>query len=172
MALLDIVTFPDARLKQISQPVKKVNEDIKKLVDDMAETMYSAPSGAGLAAPQVGMNKRIIVCDVNPKDQPRRLIALVNPHIVEAEGQASIPEGCLSCPELQVEIPRAARIKVEGLDREGRPLSLDAGDFLAIVLQHEIDHLDGRLIVDHLTSLKRSLYRRKLKKLRDEVQAA
>ncbi|MBW1711944.1 MAG: peptide deformylase [Deltaproteobacteria bacterium] len=171
MALLEIVTYPDPRLKKVCQPVEEVDEEIKSLISDMAETMYAAP-GVGLAAPQVGELKRVLVCDATPKDQPRRLIALVNPEIVEEEGSISMEEGCLSCPEIQVEVPRAARIKVRGLDAEGRSVTLEAEDLLAVVLQHEIDHLDGGLIVDHLSSLKRNLYRRQRKKAKTEDRAA
>lgn len=168
MARLEIVTWPDPRLLEESREVDRVDEETRQLIADMAETMYAAP-GAGLAAPQVGVNKRVIICDVSPKDQPRKLIALINPEIVDSsEETISIEEGCLSCPDIQVEIPRAAWIKVQGLDPEGRPTQLEAEELLSIVLQHEIDHLSGRVIVDSLSPLKRGLYRRKRRKNQDQ----
>jgi peptide deformylase len=167
MALRKILTYPDPRLKEECRPVEAVDKEVKRLIADLAETMYSAP-GSGLAAPQVGVPLRVIVCDPAPKDQPRRLIALVNPEIVAEDGFASIEEGCLSCPEIEVPVPRSAWVRVEGLDAQGRPVGLEADGFLAIVLQHEIDHLAGNLIVDHLSALKRKMYRHRLKKAAEE----
>ncbi len=170
MARLKILTYPDPRLNMISEPVAEVDGEIKRLIEDMAETMYDSPSGVGLAAPQVGVNKRVIICDVNHRvTGERALLALINPEIVEADGELLSEEGCLSCPEMVVEVPRAEYIKVEALDAEGRPVTIETDDFLAVVIQHETDHLDGRLIVNNLSSLKRKLYRRKLKKIQEEA---
>jgi len=172
MALLEIVTFPDPRLRETCEPVEEVDDQTRKLIEDMAETLYGEPGRAGLAAPQVGSTKRIIVCDPTPRQEPRQLIALVNPEIVESEGEIAMEEGCLSCPEVEVEIPRAQRVKVRGLDPNGEPVEIEGEDFAAILFQHELDHLDGVLIVDYLSSLKRGIYRRKMKKLKAEDQKA
>ncbi len=170
MALLDIKTFPDPVLREECREVEVIDEELKSLARDMAETMYQAP-GVGLAAPQVGVPVKLIVCDPSLKDEPPQLITLVNPEIVEEEGEASIEEGCLSCPDIQIPVERAARVKVEALDLNGQPVTIEADEFLAIILQHEIDHLEGNLIVDYLSSLKRSLYRRKQKKAKAEEEA-
>lgn len=167
MACLTIVTYPDPILKKVCAPVEDVDEEVRRLIDDMAETMYAAP-GSGLAAPQVGVDRRVIVYDVSPKSEPKELVVLVNPEIVASNGEEiSMEEGCLSCPELTLEIPRAEWIKVQGLDREGRPVTIEAEDFPAIVIQHEIDHLNGQLLVDRLSSLKRNSYRRKQQRARE-----
>ena len=171
MAVLEILTFPDPRLREECLEVEVVDDELKTLARDMAETMYAAP-GVGLAAPQVGVSKRLIVCDVAPRDEPRQLLVLLNPEVVEEEGLTSIEEGCLSCPEIQVPVDRAARVRVEALDLEGNRVSLEADELLAVVLQHEIDHLEGELIVDRLSNLKRSLYRRKQKKEKSGEEAA
>ena len=170
MAILEIKTFPDPVLRQECREVEVFDEELNTLARDMAETMYQAP-GVGLAAPQVGVPIRLLVCDPSLKDEPDQLISLVNPEIVEEEGEACIEEGCLSCPDVQIPVDRAARVKVKAQDLEGRPVTIDADEFLAIILQHEIDHLDGNLIVDHMSSLKRSLYRRKQKKAKAEEEA-
>ena len=167
MACLTIVTYPDPILKKVCAPVEDVDEEVRRLIDDMAETMDAAP-GSGLAAPQVGVDRRVIVYDVSPKSEPKELVVLVNPEIVASNGEEiSMEEGCLSCPELTLEIPRAEWIKVQGLDREGRPVTIEAEDFPAIVIQHEIDHLNGQLLVDRLSSLKRNSYRRKQQRARE-----
>ena len=160
MALLEIKTFPDPVLRQECREVEIIDEELRTLARDMAETMYQAP-GVGLAAPQVGKPIRLIVCDPSSRDEPPQLLTLINPEIVEEEGEVAIEEGCLSCPEIQIPVDRAARIVVEAQDLEGKAVTIEAEDFLAIVLQHEIDHLQGNLIVDYLSSLKRSLYRRR-----------
>lgn len=169
MAVMEIVTYPDPRLNVVCEEVEEIDEEIRTLIADMAQTMYEADAGVGLAAPQVGVNKRVVVCDIayQTEGEPD-LIALVNPEIVTAEGRQLSTEGCLSCPEATVELPRAEYVKVRALDAEGRPLELESDDFLAVVLQHELDHLDGRLIVNALSNLKRRLYRRKLKKLAEQ----
>ena len=171
MAILEIKTFPDPVLRQECREVEIFDEELNTLARDMAETMYQAP-GVGLAAPQVGVPIRLLVCDPSLKDEPDQLISLVNPEIVEEEGEACI-EGRLPFRARMSRSPvdRAARVKVKAQDLEGRPVTIDADEFLAIILQHEIDHLDGNLIVDHMSSLKRSLYRRKQKKAKAEEEA-
>ncbi|MGA8942058.1 MAG: peptide deformylase [Thermoactinomyces sp.] len=146
MAIRNIVLYPDPVLKKKSRPVTKFNERLHKLLDDMAETMYDAP-GVGLAAPQVGILKRVIVVDIGDG-----LIEMVNPEIVEQRGeQISPPEGCLSIPNLLGEVRRSQWIRVTAQDREGNPFELEAEDFLARALQHEIDHLNGVLFIDVAT---------------------
>lgn len=167
MALLEIKTFPDPVLRRECREVEKIDEELRTLAKDMAETMYQAP-GVGLAAPQVGKPIRLIVCDPSTQDEPPQLMTLVNPEIVEEEGEISIEEGCLSCPDIQIPVDRAARVVVEAQDLEGNPVTIEAEDFAAIVLQHEIDHLEGNLIVDHLSGLKRSLYRRRRNRTKSE----
>ncbi len=163
MSILSILHYPDPRLHQVSEPVTEVDASIVQLASDMAETMYAAP-GIGLAAPQVGVLKRIIVVDISKdKDQ---LMVLINPEIIKKEGQVEYEEGCLSVPgiyELLVN-KRAERIRVRALGVDGKRFELEADDLLAICLQHEIDHLDGKLFVDYLSELKRTRIRNKLKK--------
>ena len=172
MPCLTIRTYPDPILKKVCAPVAEVDEEVRRLIDDMAETMYAAP-GSGLAAPQVGEEKRVIIYDVSPRSEPRELIALVNPEIVASGGEEIfMEEGCLSCPELAIEVPRAEWVKVQGLDQEGRPVTIEAEDFPAIVIQHEIDHLNGQILVDYLSSLKRSSYRRQQQKAKQGDQDA
>lgn len=163
MALLSIEKYPSPVLKAKAEPVQEIDDRLQKLIDDMAETMYAAP-GIGLAANQVGVLQRVIVFDPTPKDQGRNLQVLINPRIVAASGQVIHEEGCLSIPDYSSQVKRYACVTVEGLDREGRPVCLEATDLLAIVLQHEIDHLDGILFIDRLSPLKRSLYHRQLRK--------
>lgn len=173
MALREIITYPDQRLNQVCQVVEEIDEETKELIRDMAETMYEADAGVGLAAPQVGVNKRIVVCDVDYHTEgQRKLMVLINPEIVEREGEILSNEGCLSCPDTTVEVPRSEWVRLKAMDEEGNPVDIDTDDFLAIVFQHELDHLDGRLIVNHLSSLKRKLYRRKLKKLQDQGESS
>lgn len=145
MAIRIIVKDPDPVLREVAKPVKEVTPNIRKLLRDMAETMYDA-GGVGLAAPQVGISKRVIVVD--PRDEETGLIGMVNPEIVEAEGEQLGPEGCLSIPGLNGEVKRHMRIKVKGLDENGEPLVIDAEGYLARIFQHEIDHLDGILFTD------------------------
>ena len=179
MALREILTFPDPRLALKSTPVETVDDEIKQLIDDMFETMYVA-EGVGLAAPQVGITKRIIVVDCGPRgeeeeDGPLKAIepiAIVNPVVTSGEGKIMWEEGCLSVPGYTDEVERSATITVEGLDREGQPLSIEADGLLAVCIQHEIDHLEGVLFVDRLSRLKQSLVKKKLKKkAKEEVRA-
>jgi peptide deformylase len=167
----EIVIWPDPVLQQIAQPVDGVDDDLRRLLDDMAETMYAA-DGVGLAAPQVGVSKRVIVIDTSPRQPEQKLIHLVNPEIVRLEGTMSYTEGCLSIPGEAEEVDRAAKVWVRALDYHGKPFELAASnDLLAVALQHEFDHLQGTLFVDHLSSLKRDLIRRRMKKLKQERAA-
>ena len=172
MAILPILIYPDPILKQKSIPVEIIDDEIVNLAENMLETMYQAPgTGVGLAAPQVGRNQRLIVIDINRRaEEPgdSKPIILVNPEIVESEGETTCDEGCLSVPGYTVDITRSEKIKVCGLDLQGNSVEIKADELLAIILQHEIDHLDGNLIIDHVSSLKRELYRRKLKKAQQE----
>jgi peptide deformylase len=172
MAVLPILIYPDPILKQKSIAVEIIDEEVVNLAENMLETMYQAPgTGVGLAAPQVGRNQRLIVIDINRRaEEPgdSKPIILVNPEIVESEGEITYDEGCLSVPGYTIDITRSEKIKVCGLDLEGNLVEIEADKLLAIILQHEIDHLDGNLIIDHVSSLKRELYRRKLKKAQQE----
>lgn len=163
MAILDIRTYPDPVLTQKAAPVEQIDATIRKLLDDMAETMYAAP-GVGLAAPQVGVSLRVIVVDASPRVEGSQLIKLVNPVITFAEGSSVCEEGCLSVPGVSENVTRAAKVVVEGYDEQGKPVKIETDTFLATVLQHEIDHLDGILFIDHLGRLKRDLIKRKMRK--------
>lgn len=161
MAILNILHFPDPRLRNVARPVSEVNDDIRRLLDDMLETMYQAP-GIGLAATQVNVASRVIVIDVSEeKDQP---LCLINPEILARDGVEEMEEGCLSVPGFFEKVTRADSVKVRALDRDGNPFELDADGLLAVCIQHEIDHLDGKLFVDYLSSLKRQRIRKKLEK--------
>ena len=169
MKLLDIVTYPDKFLKNSAQPVENIDGRLQDVIDDMGHTMYQAP-GVGLAAIQVGIDKSLLVYDIAPKEEGRRLNVLINPRIVSQEGEVlSEDEGCLSVPDFRANVKRAARILVEAVDRDGRPLRMEAEGMLAIVLQHEIDHLNGILFIDHISALKRQMYQRRVaKKIKQE----
>ena len=165
MAKLPILTFPAKTLKVESKPVEKVTSKLTDLVDDMFETMYAA-EGIGLAAPQVGENLDILVLDIQKKDplDPEKVvnnpICLINPKIIASEGSILYEEGCLSCPELLVEVDRYKDIIVEGLDAEGRPTQHKLSELAAVCVQHEMDHLKGKLLTDYISRLKRELYRK------------
>ncbi len=164
MALLEIVTYPDERLKKAAQPVERVDDEIKKLVDDMAETMYAAP-GVGLAGNQVGVLKKVVVLDVDYPDGKPNLIVLINPEIVEKEGALTWEEGCLSLPGINEEVQRYAKVKVRALNLDGEPFEIQSeGDVLAVALQHEIDHLDGVVLIDRLSFLKKRMLHKQLVK--------
>jgi peptide deformylase len=169
LKLLDIVTYPDKFLKAPTQTVENIDGGLQSLIDNMGSTMYQAP-GIGLAAIQVGIDKSLLVYDIAPKEEGRALNVLINPKIVAREGEVlSEDEGCLSVPDLRVNVKRAARILVEAADREGNPLRIEADGLLAIVLQHEIDHLNGTLIVDYVSALKRQMYtRRMIKRMKQQ----
>ena len=171
MALLEILKYPDPRLKEVSTPVEKVDGEIKKLVSDMLETMYDAP-GIGLAAPQVNVLKRVIVLDVGRlSEEGRHPLAFINPEIVSTEGETVFDEGCLSVPEYTAEVKRAEMIVVRGLNEKGEEVEVEAGGLLAIAIQHEIDHLDGILFVDRLGRIKRDIFRRKYAKMLKKGEA-
>jgi len=168
MALLPIIIAPDARLKVTCDPVENVDASIVTLLDDMLETMYTAP-GLGLAAPQVDVQKRLLVVDVSRDPDNRDPKFLINPELLQvSEDLFKYEEGCLSLPEHYAEVERPAKILVRYLGRDGKAKELEAEDILATVIQHEMDHLDGVLFVDHLSSLKRSLILRKLRKLKKQ----
>lgn len=167
MAIRDIVIYPDERLRQKAKPVDKVTDDIVRLADDMAETMYAAP-GIGLAANQVGVLKRVVVVDVDYTDREPNLITLINPEIVAKEGSIVWEEGCLSLPGVLEEVERADRITVRALDRSGKPFELTAEGLRAVAIQHEIDHLDGTVFIDHISFLKRRLHHRELAKKKQQ----
>ncbi len=171
MAILPIFKYPNPILRKKNAPVSVFDAELEGLIADMAETMYDAP-GVGLAAPQIGVSKQIIVYDVAPTEEKGNFSALVNPKIIEAEGQEFGEEGCLSVRELCAEVKRAYRVVVEAQDAEGNSLTIEAEDWPARVLQHEIDHLNGILFIDHLSSLKRTLYKKKLKKILLEEKLA
>ncbi len=161
MAILEILHFPDSRLRNKAEPIEKVDATVGRLVEDMFETMYQAP-GIGLAATQVNVAKRVVVIDVSEEhDSP---LCLINPEILESEGEEQMEEGCLSVPGVFDKVTRAERIKVRALDKEGRPFELETDGLLAVCIQHEIDHLDGKLFVDYLSGLKRQRIRKKLEK--------
>ena len=166
----EIVIWPDPVLKEIAKPVDRVDDSVKKLLDDMAETMYAA-DGVGLAAPQVGVLKRVIVIDTSPRQEGQTLLHLVNPEILRTEGVTTYTEGCLSIPGEAEEVERAAKVWVRALGRDGRAFELECEGLLSIAVQHEYDHLQGTLFVDHLSSLKRELIRRRMKKLQAEQKA-
>jgi peptide deformylase len=155
MAVRPILILPDPRLRRVSEPVKSVDGDLQKLIDDMFATMYDAP-GIGLAAIQVGVPKRLITADLAKKDEPRAPQVFINPEIVSrSEELSTYEEGCLSIPEIHEDVERPAQVRVRYLDRDGKPHEVDAEGLLATCLQHEIDHLDGVLFIDHLSKLKR-----------------
>ena len=166
MAKLDIITAPDPRLKVVSRPVARVDGRIRRLLDDMLETMYAAP-GIGLAAPQVGVAERVIVLDLAHEDEPAQPWRLVNPELVwVSDEDATFNEGCLSLPDHYGDVTRPKGIRVRYLDYEGEIRELAAEGLLATCIQHEMDHLDGVLFVDHMSALKRNIILRKLVKAR------
>ena len=161
MARLPILEYPDPRLKKVAAPVAAVTADIRKLVDDLAETMYSAP-GVGLAATQVNVHKRVLVIDVS--DHKDQLRVFINPELLAAEGEAECEEGCLSVPGYYDKVTRAARIRVRAQDQRGETFEMDADGLLAVCIQHEMDHLDGKVFVEYLSPLKRARLAAKLRK--------
>lgn len=170
MAVLPILKYPDPLLKEKSKPVEVFDEELKTLAADMAETMLDAP-GAGLAAPQIGRLLRLIVVAgaENDEDYDERVITLVNPRIVRSAGEQVYDEGCLSVLDYNEKVIRAEEVEVEAQDLDGRPLHLAADGRRAVILQHEIDHLDGILFIDRISRLKRDIYKRKLKKMAKEA---
>ncbi len=164
MSELKILTYPDQFLLKPTEPLENIDGQVQEMLSSMAATMYAAP-GVGLAAIQVGWGKSVLIYDISPRDEERRLHVLVNPRIVESEGEMiSDAEGCLSVPDFRADVKRAERVLVEGFDREGKPVRVEAEGLHAIVLQHEIDHLNGKLFIDRISSLKREIYKRRVRK--------
>lgn len=163
MAVLEIVTYPNPTLTGRAEEVEKVDGKIRKLISDMVDTMY-ANGGVGLAAPQVGVSKRVIVVDIRPYDPSASLISIVNPEVVSERGDVLHEEGCLSVPECVEGIKRRQWIKVRGLDKRGREIEVEGEGMLAIALQHEIDHLNGSVILDRMSRIKRDLHKKRLRK--------
>jgi peptide deformylase len=168
MALLPILEFPDPRLRTRAQPVEQVDAALRKLIDDMFETMYAAP-GIGLAATQVNVHKRLLVMDISEHRNER--LALINPEIVSHSGMEETEEGCLSVPGIYEKVRRAEQIRVRALDRDGKQIEFDADGLLAVCIQHEMDHLEGKLFVDYLSDLKRTRIRKRLEKERKDKAA-
>ncbi len=165
MALRKIITIPDPQLRLLSKPVASIGKDVLALADDMLETMYEAP-GIGLAAIQIGVPERVVVIDLARKEEPKNPMVFINPEIIGRGEEMNVyEEGCLSIPEYYEEVTRPATVKVRYLDRAGKTQEIDADGLLATCLQHEIDHLDGRLFIDHLSKLKRDRVMKKFTKL-------
>jgi len=170
MAVRDILVYPDERLRQVAEPVEVFDEELRRLIDDMADTMYQAP-GIGLAAIQVNVPKRVVVMDLS--EQRNELREFVNPRVVAKQGSLESEEGCLSVPDVYAPVTRAEQVVVEARDRNGDPFTLEAEGLLAVCIQHEIDHLDGKVFVDYLSRLKRDRIRKRLvKHARREPQPA
>ena len=161
MAIRKILHYPDPRLRRKALPVDTVDDEIRTLIDDMAETMYQAP-GVGLAAPQIDVSKRVLILDIS--EARNELRVFVNPELLTQEGEQTMEEGCLSVPGVYDEVTRAAKVTVRALGRDGKPFELKADGLLAACVQHEIDHLDGKLFVDYLSRLKQKRVRKKLEK--------
>ena len=168
MSLRPILIHPDPRLKKVAEAVEAVDDDLRRLIDDMLETMYDAP-GIGLAAPQIGLSRRVFVMDVAPKDGEPEPMAFVNPTILEASAETAVyEEGCLSIPEIYEDVERPARVTMRWEDREGVVREAAFDGLAATCAQHELDHLNGKLFIDHLSSLKRGMITQKMKKLKRE----
>jgi peptide deformylase len=164
MALLRILKYPEASLKEPAQPVANIDGTLASFIDSLTQTMYAAP-GVGLAAPQVGSSQRVIVLDTDHDNPGKSLLKLINPEIVEAEGSIIWEEGCLSIVDFTADVKRAARVLVRGWTPDQKQIEIEADDLLAVALQHEIDHLDGKLFIDRISRLKREIYKRKVKKM-------
>ena len=164
MAILEILKYPDPRLGKVARPVKNINGEIVKLLDDMLDTMYAAP-GVGLAANQVGALCRIVVLDIDHENPRQNVYKLINPVIARSEGEIVWEEGCLSVVDFTAEVRRAAEVEVVALDENQKEIKVEAKGLLAVALQHEIDHLDGKLFIDRISRLKRDLYTRRRKKM-------
>lgn len=174
--VLEILKYPDPFLNTKARPVEAVDDGIRKLIDDMVETMYHA-KGIGLASVQVGVDKRVVVLDVPDEDDGERkrgknLLALVNPEITYKEGVTTFEEGCLSVPGFTADVERASVLKVSALDRDGSPIQIEAGGLLAIAIQHEIDHIDGFLFIDRLSRIKREMIKRRIRKALEAEEKA
>ncbi|WBM61995.1 peptide deformylase [Providencia sp. PROV188] len=161
MAVREIIEIPDERLRIQCSPVTDFAA-VQILVDDLIETMYSTDNGIGLAATQIAETKAIMVIDIS--EERNEPMVFINPQIIESEGETSYQEGCLSVPDVYADVPRFLRVKVKAFDRDGKEFVVDSDEFLAIVMQHEIDHLNGKVFIDHLSTLKRNMLLKKLKK--------
>ncbi|MCO6536460.1 MULTISPECIES: peptide deformylase [Gilliamella] len=167
MAILPVLRFPDERLRKVAKPVTKFTPELQTIIDNMIETMYDE-NGIGLAATQVDVHEQIIVIDVS--EDKSQVYVIINPEVISQEGETGIEEGCLSVPDCRGFVPRAEKIKIKALDRHGNPYEIDADELLAICIQHEMDHLKGKLFVDYLSPLKRQRIEQKMKKLAREEQ--
>ncbi|KFA58370.1 peptide deformylase [Gilliamella sp. Choc4-2] len=167
MAILPVLRFPDERLRKIAKPVTAFTPELQTTIDNMVETMY-AENGIGLAATQVNIHEQIIVIDVT--EDKSHVYVIINPEVISQEGETGIEEGCLSVPDCRGFVPRAEKIKIKALDRNGKPYEIEADELLAICIQHEMDHLKGKLFVDYLSPLKRQRIEQKMKKLTREEQ--
>ncbi len=165
--LREILKYPDPRLREVAKPVAAVTDEIRTLIDDMAETMYES-KGCGLAATQLGINHRIFVVDCAAEDEPSDFRVFINAEIIEADGQQTWNEGCLSFPGVTEDIKRAEHVRVRALDRNGQPFELEADGLLAVAIQHELDHLNGVLMIDKLNAVKRRMMGRKLARAKQE----
>jgi peptide deformylase len=163
MAIRTILHYPDPRLRQKAMPVTQVTPELEKLIDDMAETMYAAP-GVGLAATQIGEAHRIFIVDIAAEDEPSNLMVFINPEIVTTDGTQTGSEGCLSFPGVTEDVKRAANVSVRAMDRSGKAFELEADGLLAVAVQHELDHLDGVLMIDRVGMLKKRIIQRKMQK--------
>ena len=163
MALLEIKTYPARILKQKALPVTGIDDELQVLIDDMIETMYDAP-GVGLAAPQVGVSKRLAVIDISAKEETVPLLVLINPVILHQEGEIEFEEGCLSIPDYTAKVKRSESLVLKALDRTGREVEIETGGLLSIAIQHELDHLDGILFIDRLSPIKREFFKKKFRK--------
>lgn len=163
MAILPIKIYPDPILKLVSKPILDINSKIQKIIDDMIETLYDI-SGLGLAAPQIGISLRLFVFDLSKHNQPFPLTVVINPEILHSEGKISETEGCLSIPEHFIKVVRPKKIRLRGLDREGKNLEFEGEDLAARLFQHEVDHLNGLLLINRLSNLKKNLLIKKIKK--------
>jgi peptide deformylase len=164
MSKLEILTYPNKFLTQPAKVLQNIDGEVQEMIAKMTTTMFEAP-GVGLAAIQVGWDRSLFIYDISPDDKKGLVNVIINPKIVAREGEIiSEEEGCLSVPDFRANVKRAAQILVEGVDREGKPLRIDAEGYLAIVLQHEIDHLNGTLFIDRISALKREMYKRRMKK--------
>lgn len=168
MGLLEVRVYPDPVLRKKADPVEVFDEDLDRLVRDMADTMYEAP-GVGLAAPQVGISRRLYIIDISSPSR-ENLLVFVNPEIVHAEGEITWEEGCLSFPDVHTDVKRSRNVRLSAQDVKGRPFTLEGENLLAVAMQHELDHLDGRLLIDNMSLIDRTLLKRKM--TRQAIEAA
>jgi len=170
MALREIKKYPARVLKQKAVPVTQIDDDLQCLIDDMIETMHAAP-GVGLAAPQVGVSKRVAVIDISLKEESVPILILINPEIVKREGEIEFEEGCLSIPEYTAKVTRSENLVISAIDRTGQKVEMETGGLLSIAVQHEIDHLDGILFIDRLSPIKREFFKKKYRKKQQKAEA-